>query len=212
MPLTCNSSQTNQLLARVRRHDEQALASLFGRHCERLRKMVRLRLDPRLRERFTSSQVLEEVLRQARGHVGEYPDDVGESFFLWLRNLTGRTIQQLHRQHLGEQADEAGQRVSLYRDALPPVHSVSLAAQLMGNRRVHQAAVRADMLLRLQEVINAMDPLDREVLALLHFEELKDNEAAVVLGLDRDTTSLRYVMALKRLKGLLKSVPGFGEN
>ena len=36
-----------------------------------------------------------------------------------------------------------------------------------------RAARRAEMQLKLQEILNAMEPLDREILALRHFEELE---------------------------------------
>jgi hypothetical protein len=45
MTLMCNSSSTNHLLGRIRTRDEQAVGELFARHAERLRQMVRLRLE-----------------------------------------------------------------------------------------------------------------------------------------------------------------------
>ena len=53
-----------------------------------------------------------------------------------------------------------------------------------------------------------MDPLDREVLALRHFEELGNREVAEVLGIQEKAASIRYVRALKRLKAVLAQVPG----
>ena len=42
------------------------------------------------------------------------------------------------------------------------------------------------MKIRLQEALNGMDPIDREVLALRHFEQLSNAETAQVLGLEQD--------------------------
>ena len=64
------------------------------------------------------------------------------------------------------------------------------------------------MQIRLQEVINAMDPIDREVLTLRHFEELSNVETAQVLGIQKAAASNRYLRALKRLKDSLASIPG----
>jgi serine/threonine protein kinase/Flp pilus assembly protein TadD len=169
-----NSSGTNRLLQRLRGDAPQALTELFGRHRERLRKMVRLRLDRRLRDRFHSSAVLDDVQREAARRIGDYQADPALPFFLWLRLLAGQRIQALHRQHLGEVWD-AGHELSLYRGALPRVDSVSLAAQLLGDRPASQAAARAELLLRLQGALNGMDATDREVLALCHFEELQES-------------------------------------
>ena len=68
------------------------------------------------------------------------------------------------------------------------------------------------MQLKLQESLNAMDPLDREVLALRHFEELSNGEVAQVLGLSKTAASNRYMRALGRLKEMLQGTPGFLDN
>jgi RNA polymerase sigma-70 factor (ECF subfamily) len=88
--------------------------------------------------------------------------------------------------------------------------SVSLAAQLLGKfTSVSAAAVRAELQVRLQTVLNGLDPLDREVLALRHFEELSNAETAEVLGIGKSAASNRYIRALKRLKEILSTMPGF---
>src|SRR5438046_9781183 len=98
---TCNSSQTNRLLQRVCSQDGQALEELFALHRERLRKMVRLRLDRRLRGQFTSSAVLQEVYRDACQRIGEYLGNTSQPAFLWLRRITGERLQALQPQPLG---------------------------------------------------------------------------------------------------------------
>jgi RNA polymerase sigma-70 factor (ECF subfamily) len=104
---------------------------------------------------------------------------------------------------------DAGQELSLYRGGLPMASSVSLAAQLLGRLTSPTlAAVRAEVQVRLQEALNSMDPLDREVLTLRHFEELSNGETALVLGIQKSAASNRYVRALKRLKDILSAMPG----
>ena len=104
---------------------------------------------------------------------------------------------------------DAGREVSLYREALPAASSAALAAQLLGKHTSPtQAAVRAERLLRLQEALNALDPIDREILSLRHFEELTRAEAAQALGIEEAAAAKRYVRALKRLKDTLAGMPG----
>jgi RNA polymerase sigma-70 factor (ECF subfamily) len=203
-----NSSGTNRLLQRTG-VDPRALDELFVRHRERLRKMVRLRLDRRIRGQLTSSTVLEEVHREVGRRLGEYAANPSVPFFSWLRLVTGQKLQELHRRLLGEQVGEAGGELSLFRGVLPQVNSAALAAQLLGDRAASRVALQADQLVRLQTALNSMDPLDREVLALCHFEELSNAEAALALGIDRGTASTRYLRALKGLKDMLSRMPGF---
>jgi RNA polymerase sigma-70 factor (ECF subfamily) len=71
-----------------------------------------------------------------------------------------------------------------------------------------QAAVRAERMLRLQEALNTLDPTDREVLSLRHFEQLNRKETGQVLGIEEGAAAKRYIRALKRLKELLADMPG----
>jgi RNA polymerase sigma-70 factor (ECF subfamily) len=54
-----------------------------------------------------------------------------------------------------------------------------------------------------------MDELDREILALRHFEQLSCSESAQVLEIEEAAASSRYYRAIKRLKERLSQVPGF---
>jgi RNA polymerase sigma-70 factor (ECF subfamily) len=63
-------------------------------------------------------------------------------------------------------------------------------------------------MLRLQEALNSLDPLDREILSLRNFEELTRAEAAQVLGITEAAAAKRYLRALKRLKEVLAHMPG----
>ena len=56
---------------------------------------------------------------------------------------------------------------------------------------------------RIEEALEKMDPMDREVLALRHFEQLSNVEAAQELGINTAAASKRYVRALRRLKEIL---------
>ena len=71
------------------------------------------------------------------------------------------------------------------------------------------AAQRNETFALLEEALNTMDPLDREVLALRHFEELSNAETAEILGIQTAAASKRYVRALAKLRQILEGIPGF---
>lgn len=202
--MTTPPTDLDELIRRAQAGDEQALAALFSHYRSRLRRMVGLRLDRRLQGRLDPSDVLQEAYVDLARRLADYAADPKMPFFLWLRFLTGQKLTDLHRQHLGAKMRDAGQEVSLYRGALPQASSVSLAAQLLGRlTSASQAAVRAETQLKVQHALNTMDPIDREVLTLRHFEQLGNDEAALVLGLSKTAASNRYVRALKRLREAL---------
>jgi RNA polymerase sigma-70 factor (ECF subfamily) len=203
---------TTELLHRAGQGDAEAMGDLFFRHRDRLRRMVQVRLDRRLQGRIDPSDVLQDSYVEMARALAAYLKEPVLPFFLWLRMITGRRLQALHRHHLGSKIRDAGREVSLYRGALPQASSVSLAAQLLGRLTAPSvAAVRAELQVRIQEALNSMDHLDREVLALRHFEQLSNAETAQVLGISEQAASNRFVRALKRLKSILSSVPGFLE-
>ncbi len=202
--------QADDLLCRARAGDPRALAALFDRYRGRLRHMVRLRLDRRLAGRLDASDVLQEAYLEADKRFAEYLRDPAIPFFLWLRLVTGQKLTDLHRHHLGVEMRDAGMEVSLRRGAMPQASSISLVELLLGRlTSPTRAAQRAEMQLQLQEALNRMDPIDREVLVLRHFEELSNAETAQALGLAKTAASNRYIRALKRLKDVLGGCPGF---
>jgi RNA polymerase sigma-70 factor (ECF subfamily) len=208
--LMASDGASDVLLRRLQAGDQRAPGELFQRYRGRLRQMVRLRLDRRLQGRVDPSDVLQEAYLDLARRLPEYVANPKIPFFLWLRLLTGQRLLMIHRQHLGTQMRAVGHEVSLHSGPLPQASSASLAAHLLGRLTTpSQAAVRAEMQLRLQEVLNDMDPTDREVLTLRHFEELSNSETAQVLGLQKAAASNRYVRALKRLREALANIPGF---
>jgi len=204
------AAEADALLTRALAGDETAFAALFDVQRERLRRLVRLRLDRRLSGRIDTDDVLQDAYVEARRRLADYArDSQGMPFHLWLRLVTGQKLTDLHRHHLGAQARDAGMEVSLHRGAFPQASSVSLAAQLLGKMTsASLAAIRAEHKLILQEALNGMDAIDREVLTLRHFEHLSNDETALVLGLSKTAASNRYIRALKRLKEILSSIPG----
>jgi len=158
------------------------------------------------------SDVLQESYLEISRKLGDYLDNPAVPFFLWLRHMTGLKLAEIHRRHLGTQMRDADREVSLHRGALPEANSVSLAAHLLGQlTSPSEAAVKAEMRIKLQEALNSMDAMDREIIALRHFEQLSGNETAEILGLSKTGASSRYVRAMTRLKAILSQFSEFND-
>jgi RNA polymerase sigma-70 factor (ECF subfamily) len=207
-----DASDIGDLLQRAARGDEQAFRDLFARYHDRLKRMVHLRLSRRLQGRVDDSDVLQEAYLDICRRLPEYVQQPALPFYLWLRHLTGLKLTEIHRRHLGTQLRDADREVTLHRGGLPEADSVSLAAQLLGKLTTpSQAAIKAETRLYVQEALNSMDAIDREVLALKHFEQLSTSEIAEVLGLSKAGAGSRYLRAIKRLREILSRLPGFRE-
>src|SRR5262249_61684473 len=133
------------------------------------------------------------------GGMGEYLAAPGVRFYVWLRFLTVQRMLMVQRAHLGARMRDVGQEVALPDDGAAFASAESMAGQLVGHMTSpSQAAMRRELQDRLRAALAEMDPLDREVLALRHFEELGNNEVAQVLGISKDAASKRHIRALKR--------------
>jgi RNA polymerase sigma-70 factor (ECF subfamily) len=172
--------------------------------------MVDLRLDRRVAARVDASDVLQETYLDASRQLEQYVAQRPMPLFLWLRFLTGQRLMAIHRQHLGTQKRDAKQEVALHRTAAPEVDSQSLSCSLIGRMTSpSMAAIRVEVQVRFQDAIDGLEPLDREILALRHYEELTNQEAADELAITAAAASKRYIRALERLRSALMTAPGF---
>ena len=211
-----DSDETIDQLRRVASGDASARDELFSLHRDRLRRLVRLRLDRRLHGLVDEAEVVEDALGDAADRIVEYLESSEQSsdasFFLWLRQQTLNRLAQRHEELLGALSGDADQSVSIYHGPLPTANSISLAEQLLGTlASPAEEVVRAEERLLLQEALGTMDPLDREILALRHFEQLSNSETALVLGVSPAAAMARHVRVIKKVGALLEDPrPLFG--
>lgn len=209
-PPSQDQAREQETVRRAAAGDQEALRLLFEAHRDRLKRMVQLRLSRRLAGRVDDSDVLQEAFLEVARKLPEHLEQPRLPLFLWLRHVTGLKLAEVHRRHLGTQLRNADREVTLHRGGMPLADSVSLAAQLLGSLTTpSQAVLRAETRLMVQEALNSMDPIDREVLALKHFEQLSTTEIAEVLGLSKAGAGSRYLRAIKRLRAILEQIPGF---
>lgn len=196
------------LLERMRQGDQAALGALFSLHRARLRQLVDFRLDSRLRGRVDPSDVLQELFLDVTKRLAHFVDGPALPFYVWLRQIALQRLVEVHRHHLKAEKRSAQREQSL--EPRGSATSVSMAVQIISRLASPSTLlVRSEMTQQLHQALQTMDATDREVLALRHFEELSNDEAAAVLGLSKSAASNRYVRALARLKKILVSIPGF---
>ncbi len=207
-----NLDDTSGLIEKASQGDAMALGRLFSKHEQRLRRMVDARLDRRLSARIDPSDILQETYLEYARCLVEYSRRPELPFFLWLRMLTGRKLQMVHRRHLGTQSRDDHREVSLAADGVPSASSECLSHLLLGRQTTPSEALsRVELQLRVQEALNRLPDLDREILVLRHFELLSNSEAAEWLGISEAAASNRFIRAIKRMKAVLSDIPGLDQ-
>jgi RNA polymerase sigma-70 factor (ECF subfamily) len=201
--------KTEQLVAQAAAGDGAAWGSLLTAHEERLVRMVAFRMDARLRGRIDAADVVQEAFVQATAHREDYFRAPTAPLFLWLRGVVGNKLLEVHRHHLGTHMRDVKRERPLETMCWSDGTSAALFDHLTaGLTHPSLAAVRGEVRERLAKALDTMDPMDREVLAMRHFEQLTNAEAAEVLGIQERAAAKRYLRALERLKKILSELPG----
>lgn len=208
--LVGNNQPEAELISRVAQGDQNALAELFLQHRDRLWRLVTFRMDPRLHGRVDADDVLQEAWLSAVQRIDHFLVDASRSIFVWFRLITSQTLVDIHRRHLGTQKRNAGNEFSIDRGWSSSSTSSSLSFHLLDHLTTpSEAALREELSQKLNEALADMKEMDREVLALRHFEQLTNREAAQVLGISEQAASDRYIRALARLRTSMTSLPGY---
>ncbi|MCA9070481.1 MAG: sigma-70 family RNA polymerase sigma factor [Planctomycetaceae bacterium] len=201
-----SDSQVNDLIKQVEQGHPHALGELLQRYRGRLLRIVDFRMDSRLRSRLDATDVIQETFIEVTIRFEEYLTQPEMPFFLWLRFIALQKLLQLRRHHIGVQSRNAEREVPLFLGAYPQATSAVLAAHLLGKQTTpSEAAIRAESRVRLEQALNSMDNIDREVLALRHFERMTNKEVSTLLDLTETAASNRYMRALKRLRRVMES-------
>ena len=201
-----NSSILNpDLLEKAKAGQPQALGELLQSCREQLHRIVKFRMDPRLRSRLDTDDIIQDAYIEATERFEDFVQNQEMPFFLWLRFITVQKLFQMHRRHLGAQARDADREISIFAKPQPQATSAMLAAHLLGKHTSPSvAAIRAEQTLRVERALNSMSEIDREILALRRFERLKNDEVAKLLNISRTAASNRYIRALERLQKEMK--------
>jgi RNA polymerase sigma-70 factor, ECF subfamily len=207
--MTDDSDDYRNLMDAVLAGDGGALASLFAMYRERLRRMVELRMDTRLRGRVSASDILQEAYIGALQRLPHYQASTDVPIFVWLRSVTMQRLIDAHRRHVGGQARDAGREIRLGEVEAIEAGSGHIAELFANTTSPSLAARRGEIMALVREALDQLDPIDREVLVLRHFEQMSNHEAAASLSIKPAAASKRYVRAVERLRSVLEQIPEF---
>ncbi len=207
--MNTDTDESQQLLELAAHGDRDSWGVLLTLHEDRLFRLVTFRLDRRLQGRVDVADVLQEIYLAAWRNLTEYVQGSPLPFYLWLRGIACNKLLELHRHHLGVKMRDARRECANQSPSTADTTSAAISSLLMDdNTSPSGVAVRAEIRLRLERAIDGMNPIDREVLALRHFEQLNPAETAQVLMIEEKAAGMRYLRALKRLREILEQQPG----
>jgi RNA polymerase sigma-70 factor (ECF subfamily) len=191
-------------LVRARQGDASALSELFVAYTPKLVRMVELRMDNAQRQRCDPSDVVQDALLEATQRFAQWGEQRELPFHVWLRFLTAQSLTRSRRFHAGTQKRDLAREDGLDSKCVSAsrVADWILSSQTSPTQAARRSEVREMVLAALEQ----LDELDREILALRHFEQLSNEEAAAELGIEPAAASKRFTRALQRMRPALRAL------
>lgn len=193
-----------ELLVAAEQGDEAAFDLLFTRYRERLKQLIKSRMDPRTVARFDESDVIQEVYLDVYKRLDGYLKNPDVPFYNWLRFLAKQKLAEIARRHLTVKSRDVRREQS-------PHQTVSFESSLRLAGYFVQVVDSPSVAISKQEVkqlvrqaLDGLEPLDRDVLILRHLEQLTTAQAAEKLQISSNTCRQRHHRALIRLRELLQ--------
>ncbi len=171
------------------------LTSLFMHQRAGLRRLISMRLDPRLHARVDASDIVQEAFVRACKALPSYLESPVIHPVVWLRLIGKRLVAEVHRRH--------------FRDKRSPEHE--LGYDIEGNSHLinqfadsiqsaGSVAEKHELILRLRDLLQSMPVHDREILEMRHVDGISLQEAAQQLSIPYETAKKRYQRALQRFR------------
>ena len=167
--------------------------------------MIDRRMDRAVQRRVDASDIVQDVLVEANRRLGDYLSNPTMPFGLWLRHMARDRLIDAHRRHRVAGSRSVDREVPLMAGAAGDRSEADLGANL-ADRELTPAAAATwhELERRFAAAVDQLDEADRQIVLLRHFEHLSTAEAAEVLGLSKPATGMRYLRAMRRLRGLLE--------
>ena len=187
-----------QLVTLARSGDRDAFGELIEHFRPRLKQLIEVRLDRRLRKRLDASDVLQEMFVRGGGTVDHLLAYAEVSPYLWLRQIAIWKLLEIQRKHFGSKRRDPR--------AVQPAYFDQDDSKFVANWLVDSItspsnmAAREELLRRLNNAIEELEPIDREILLLRHCEQMSRTEAAAAIGISVSAAAKRYFRAIQRIR------------
>ncbi len=182
----------------------EAADELFRRYEDRVQKIVRIRLGPRLRGALDSADIRQEAMLTAFQKLGGFEMHEESSLIRWLSRIVENKIHDKLKYHAAQKHDP-GRQVSLAPS--PGAPSGDLAACLADGRLPTPSVEvgRSQTAEAVRGCIAALPERHREVILLRDYAGCSWEEVAAELGTTPGGARMLHARALNRLGSKLRA-------
>tara|TARA_B100000676_G_scaffold121244_3_gene120903 strand:+ start:777 stop:1406 length:630 start_codon:yes stop_codon:yes gene_type:complete len=195
------SDKTEKLLIRVGDGDPEARNELLIRYRASVERLIKLRLDHKIRRRIAVSDVLQNVMLEANRRLSDFLSKGKMPFHLWIRQIAKDRIIDAHRRHRKSAKRSVDREQAI--DGRPnDRRSTILLAGVLEDKELTPAArvTQKEIAKQVELAIADLSATDRDIILMRHYEQLGNQEVADVLEISEQAASMRYLRALKKLR------------
>ena len=194
---------TEQLLSKASEGDARAIRNLFEQYRNRLSRMIKSRMDPRIQGRVDASDVIQETLIVASQRMDRYFQERPLPFYPWLRQIAWDKLVHLHEHHLRTAKRSAGKEQA-YHGVLSDESVLHLSHLLAAHgSSPSQLVQRHERRRQVHAALEQLAEADREVLLLRYLEQLPSKDIAAIMKISEAAVNMRHMRALERMRKIL---------
>lgn len=196
------TNKVENLLARARAGDNQAIERLFERCRGYLAVVARAQVETWLRSKVDASDIVQQTLLEAHRGFRQFSGSSEAEWLGWLRRILSRNASDFVRHYKGAEKRRVGREIPINApndaDFGPHVHEPADAIETPS-----ELLMRRERELELTEAISRLSPDHREVIMLRNLQRLPFEEVARQLGRTRPATQMLWMRAIEKLQQML---------
>jgi RNA polymerase sigma-70 factor (ECF subfamily) len=187
-----DNHKTQHLVALAKDGDKFALNQLCSVYGERVRRIIRLRLDHKLRPKLDSVDVVQDALIQALGGLKDFNYRNEGDFLRWLCRIAENKIRDIFDKFHADKRD-VHKEIPFKKEGRSTESGSVGAAGPMHTTTPSVIACRKEALDKLEQALDKLKPEYKQIVVLKRIEGLSHAEIAEKLG--KNTGAVRMLLA-----------------
>ena len=190
--------KTQHLVALAKEGDEAAFNRLCSVYSERVRQLIRLRFDPKLRPKLDSVDVVQDAIMLALDGLEGFTYRSEGDFLRWLSKIAENKLRDI-QDHFHAEKRDVHREIPFRQERSSTEGGCIGAAGPIGNTTPSAILCKKEALDRLEKALDALKPEYKEVIVLKKIEGLSHAEIAQRLGKNAGAVRMLLARALAAL-------------
>jgi RNA polymerase sigma-70 factor (ECF subfamily) len=190
--------KTQHLVALAKEGNDAAFSQLCSVYSERVRRLIRLRLDPKLRPKLDSVDVVQDALMLALGGLKNFTYRSEGDFLRWLSKIAENKLRDIQDRFRADKRD-VHREIPFRQKGNSTTGGRIGAADPVGNTTPSVILCKKEAFDRLERALDHLKPEYKEVIMLKKIEGLSHAEVAERLGKNAGAVRMLLARALAAL-------------